>query len=513
MKYRALKRQHPDFDPEVLEEYAALAAGGRAVRKLIKTFLVQNEFEPKEVYERRCREAYYTNYAGPMVGYFKGYLFTSPSKISLKGGAPLDKVYQTFKESCDADGSDFDSFMSKRFAEALTKGAAYWRVNFPDGLTPGMTIGDRDAAGLGLPTLVAIPTENIVHWKRDTTDGPPEDAPFLWLVEHEHIVELVDFEDDEPTTTLRWTRWHRDEPPKRWEVVFTGTKKIGDDDDIPEVDAPADIQGECPIVELRLPPHLWLMQHVGEPQVEHFRQQNALSWALKRSAFTMPVFSGMKDKRKAPKLGTGRYLMLAEGEKLDWPGPSQTPFDIITKELDRLKDEAHRVAQQMARGIDNNAAAIGRSGESKEQDAAATEVVLREYGRIETAAEERTLQKVAKGRGDDITFHVGGRDSYHLVDANAIAETALVTEGMKIPSRRYYIEKRKRMYRAEMPDLPEDARQEIDGDIEKNAPSDKQITQAAIPPPPVEIGKPGDVGGAEAAAVTDAKAKADKGAP
>ena len=45
----------------------------------------------------------------------------------------------------------------------------------------------------------------------------------------------------------------------------------------------------------------------------------------------------------------------------------------------RLKDEIYRVAQQMALGVENNAASVGRSAESKEVDSSSTETCLKAY--------------------------------------------------------------------------------------------------------------------------------------
>jgi hypothetical protein len=92
----------------------------------------------------------------------------------------------------------------------------------------------------------------------------------------------------------------------------------------------------------------------------------------------MPFFF-LKSKKSPPVMGAGYYGMLHIDERIEWPSPSGVPYAVIENRLTALKDEIHRVATQMARGVENNAAAIGRSGQSKQVDNTATEVVLKAY--------------------------------------------------------------------------------------------------------------------------------------
>jgi hypothetical protein len=71
----------------------------------------------------------------------------------------------------------------------------------------------------------------------------------------------------------------------------------------------------------------------------------------------------------------------------------------VGDEAQKLVEEIHRVADQMAAGISNNAAAIGRSGDSKEADMMATAVVLAALGDRVRKPILDVLDLVARARG------------------------------------------------------------------------------------------------------------------
>src|SRR6185295_614718 len=102
--------------------------------------------------------------------------------------------------------------------------------------------------------------------------------------------------------------------------------------------------------------------------------------------------------------------------------------------LSTLKDEIYRVATQMARGVDNNAAAIGRSGLSKQADASATERVLAAYGELVCEALEDTYQTISAARNDGLTISVKGMDAYDLADSATLIANAATTQTLGIPS-------------------------------------------------------------------------------
>jgi len=475
MKLRQLRRRHPEYDGETIQTYGDLFRGGRDFHKNVKRYLLQNDVEPQTVYDKRCKASHYLNYCGPIGGYFASLLFSSPMTY-ISDPVEADQWWAEWKEDVDQLGTDLDSFFHRQFVEALVKKHTFWRVDFPKALGDEPNKAAWQESGAGEAVIVDVPTENIINWRK------VEDR-YLWLMEYSKLEELIRPGDDEPTTTETWTLWNADGPNQRWRAVYTKANRPKDDDIIPEVDAPKTMLAGIPFVELCMPPELWLMNLLADGQLEHFRQRCALSWSIQRTCYAMPVFT-LKDKRKPPANGIGYYIMLGEGETLTYAAPPSAPYDTIQAYNQTLKDELHRVAQQMARGVENNAAAVGRSGMSKQADEHGTEVVLKAFGRLVREAVERTMNLIAEGRGGDVKWSISGMDAYRLADAKTIADTALVSDAIKVPSPTYRREMMKRVAYSQLPDLDQETKQAIAEEIEAGVNAEDLYPE---PPPMVPI--------------------------
>ena len=183
-----------------------------------------------------------------------------------------------------------------------------------------------------------------------------------------------------------------------------------------------------------------------------------------------------------PAQGAGYYLKMGVDEKVDYAAPPSAPFDTIQQYTQQLKDELHRVAQQMARGVENNAAAVGRSGQSKQSDEHGTEVVLKAYGRIVREAVERTMNLIAEGRGMSEKWSIGGMDAYRLADAKTIADTALVSDAIRVPSTTYRKEMLKRVAYSQLPDLDQCTKQLIADEIDEGVNAEDMMPEPPAMP-------------------------------
>lgn len=462
MKYKLLDRCHPDVDLKVLRAYQDLFEGGATLRARVQEYLPRNDMEPGAVYKKRCEQAHYLNYCASIANYFASALFTCPPVLKSDPEI-VDPFYATLKEDADGAGADLDAMLRDLVVRALVGRRAYLRVEFPastESLPPGASLADADRAGLRRARLVAVPTASVRNWRRDSNGS------FEWVLTHEHRTELVEIDDEGETVTEVWTQWYADGTARRWERARRATEKIRPDDDVPEVEPPHNPCRACPLVELVLPAELWLMNHLADPALELFRKRNALSWGIARTCYAMPWFF-LKDAKKPPTMGTGYYGMLGTDERVEWPSPPSTPFDVIRATVKELVQELHRVAQQMALGVDNNATALGRSGDSKAADHESTEVVLKAYGKRMREPLERVLDLVARGRGEAIDWSVGGMDVYDLADASTLTEMALTSDPLAIPSATYRRELFKAVAHAQLPNIDEAARQKIDQEIEQ----------------------------------------------
>jgi len=455
-----LQRKHSHYREDALQRRRDLFEGGEAFRERVKHYLLRNDMEPPEVYDRRCKSAHYVNYTAPLVNLFASWLFTDEPEVEphTQDGEKVepDAFYSRFCEDCDGLGTDDDAFLRARIVDSLVDDCAFWQVCFPKpGSTPE-SLAEWEQQGVGRATLRPIKARNVINWRRAKreTDGQP--GRLLWLLEYQRDEELLEITDADVTVTETWTLWRADGQHKRWSWSFPQSKPRKSNEDVPEIEAPYDPTGSLPIVDLCLPHELRLVEHLSSAQLEHFRKRCALSWGMDRTCYVMPVLK-TKARKTPPRMGAGYYLQLGTDESLEWPAPPSTPYDTIGGYIATLKDEIHRVAIAMAQGVDNNAAAIGRSGDSKQADANATEKVLFALGKFVVLVWERTLDLVSLGRGDAYQWTARGMDEYSIADVGTLVEQAVSAELLKIQSPTFQREMQTRLALATLGDGTDEA--------------------------------------------------------
>lgn len=458
MKYSLLQRTHPEVDLALLRRHQDLFEGGASFRARVADYLPKNDVEPVAVHRRRCERAHYLNYCASIANFFASALFTSPPVLASEP-EEVDPFYTVLREDADGVGTDLDAMLRDLVVRALVSRRGYVRVEFPEPSAEPTSLAEADDAGLRRARLVAVPTERVRHWRREPSGA------FAWVVEHECVTALEDFTDAEALVTETWTQWVADGTARRWQFTRRASERVRPDVEVPEVEPPHNPCGAIPLVELSLPAELWLLNHLADPALEHFRKRNALSWAIDRTCYAMAWFF-LKDAKKPPAMGAGYYGLLGVDERVEWPAPPSAPFDVIAENTRELVQELHRVAQQMALGVDNNASALGRSGDSKKADHEATEIVLKAYGQRMREPLERLMDLVSRGRGERITWSVRGMDVFDLADAATLTDMAVASDPLRIPSATYRRELFKSIAHAQLPHLDEDTRQKIDGEID-----------------------------------------------
>jgi hypothetical protein len=192
----------------------------------------------------------------------------------------------------------------------------------------------------------------------------------------------------------------------------------------------------------------------------------------------MPVLH-LKDDKRGEVFGTGYYLKLGVEEKLEWSAPPSTPFDAIRNEVDSQKDEIHRIVHQMAQGVNNNAAAVGRSGESKAADAEATRVMLEAIGSHVRETTEQLYNMLSKARGDKVVWSISGLSGYSVEDVEGMLNSASNAIRMVIPSETWGKEVRKRAALALVPEADQTTRDAIVAEIEANY-HDESVTSSSL---------------------------------
>jgi hypothetical protein len=184
---------------------------------------------------------------------------------------------------------------------------------------------------------------------------------------------------------------------------------------VPMVAAGVHTFGRVPLERFELPDGLWAMAKLEGPAREHLNKRCALSWGEIQTLLPelyeflgpeeggiMPISENQENSARALSQTRGQGYVQVRGaaDKAEFIGPDSAPFTHVMKSCDNVRDEMHRITHQMALSVDNSAAALGRSGDSKAQDKAATGVILTAVGILVRLHAEAILNLVSLARGD-----------------------------------------------------------------------------------------------------------------
>lgn len=426
VRYDALSTRNPGVDHGLLARYQALYEGGETFRAMIPDFMPMNPLEPTRFYALRKKSAFYRSYVGPIVDFFAAQLFAASFIVranSVDGSefVDADGFYGAFKEDCDGSGSDLASFMRARFTEALVQGASWILAELPsDGGQPAVDAAEWAARNLGRSTVKGLGPCDVLDWETG------DDGQLDWAITYSCEYKRPDPSMARSIKTERWRLYTRD-MVRTYELVGDPKKrKVTSATEVPLVDERPHRFTRVPLIPVRLPAGLWVMARCADAQVEHFRQSSALSWATRQACYPMAVFNAENPESEPTKItGAGYMHTIGKDEKISFVAPDTAPFDVIANQIKAQKDEIHRIAQQMANSVDNSAAALGRSGDSKAADASATEICLLAYGDVVKDAIEELYELISDGRGDTgVTFSIEGMTHFKLSDVSIMLDNA-----------------------------------------------------------------------------------------
>lgn len=480
MLRKDLDQKHPDYDADTWDRYWALYKGGKTFRANVAKFLPKNELEPEKTYGLRKRAACYRSYVGPVVDYFAAALFTSAPIARAKDSkgepvADVDQFYSDWKEDADGNGCDFHDFLRARFRDMLVRERAWWLVEMPaDPEWEALPEEMRDRAdwrkrGLDRACLRALKAQDVFDWECD------DRGRILWAITFSRTTARKSPTAGRNRVRDEWTVYDETHV-ETFAIEYAANKKPSENDDIPSEGRREHGFKRTPLVPMPAPDGLWLLDRVHDAQVEHFNLSSGLGWAIRRTCYAMPVFA-IRDRKHPPEMGTGYYLMIGENDKMEWAAPPSAPFDTIATEVKSQKDEIYRVAQQMALGVENNAAAVGRSADSKTADASATMTCLHAYAAPVRQAAEFTYELLSEGRGesDEYRWSIEGLDKFNLADAALAVANATQANMLDIPSRTFKRELHKNTADALLPGIDQKTRDIIHKEIEKGVEAESEL--------------------------------------
>lgn len=453
-----------------MRDLEALYDGDELFEKRLNTFLPQWEREPDDRYHLRKKNAFYRNYLGAIVDYFSALLFTSKPKTIARGVDTKEpkpdpgEYYDTFREDCDRTGTDLDAFFKDRLTDAMVHRCSWFSIEQPSlrtGEVDPESRADFEARKLGDCWLRPLDFDQVLDWETDDAGqlawvlvfscdmrraGPGASRNMVTNTWEHYLADRVD------TYSITFDKT---KPPTQETVVaLTGSRKHG--------------FGRVPVLSIDLPRALWAANRLRTPQIEHFRSSNAQAWSLKTSCYAMMVFNveSPEDFVKAT-VGPGRGWVLGVTEKAGWQAPPSEHFAALDANISAQKDEIFRLAHQMALGVENNAAAIGRTAESKSEDAQSTRVILLAYARKVKETIERVYDLIEARRGDKLKWSVEGLDDFADADLIGLVDQVVKLQSFgSIPSRTFRVQMFQKLAEGLLPDLDQATKSKIQTEIE-----------------------------------------------
>jgi hypothetical protein len=516
--YQELNTRHPccgDKQQRRIRRIRALYEGGERFEECLTEFLPQRQAEDDGLYSLRRREAHYKNYLGPIIDYFTALLFTGRPVAAAKDEAGEEvpepaEFFGEFREDCDRNGTDIDSFFKDRLTEALQTCCSWIVVEHPAEGQPVVDKAAFKAAGLDQCWLRKVDFEDVLDWETD------DSGALAWVLTHRKEAKRFGLASGRNQVTEIWDFYTADDVTT-YAITYDVKQPPKPEDSVAEVGKRPHRFGRVPVVPLTLPVGLWVGNRLDSAQLAHFRLSNAQTWGLSRTCYAMPIFKLEDPANRPPVMGAGYGVLLGVNESMEWSTPSKDGNDAFTplrEEIASHKDEIFRIAHQMALGVQNNAAAVGRSAESKTRDAEATRVVLLAYSRVVKEVMEIVYDLITTARGDGLTWSIEGLDDFAAADVVGLADMLQKIEDLGgIPSKTWNKLSKSRLAEAALPDVDQKTkaiiRKEIDEGVE-NAPdpADAEIEQAVRMHEALNAAKSG---GDRSGSGADAKADAGSG--
>lgn len=466
IKYKTLKERHVEYMADFWARCRALYAGGPKLlenNKLLEKIMPKHGEEDAKIYQERQKRAFYIPYAGSIIDKLVAELMSKPITFELEettnrvedGGLSgsedpedtqeeMPKYYADLIKNCGKPGGpkqSLNQLAREQMFTALQCRTAWTLVDMPKAPVNGYANrAEQDKAGGLNAYLCAIEPECVVDWEES------EDGDLEWVLVQDLICKRSAIQENRNTVTLRW-RYFTQSDWAVYELTYDKTKKPAgpsDADDAKLVDSGAHSFLKCPVRRMQLPEGLWAMGKLEAMARAHMNQRNALSWGQLKALFPVPVLYAMAPVNGDPisedmgraqqKHGQGFMRVLAEKDRLEYFSPDTAPYEVAMQDLAILRDEMHRVLHSMAQSVDNSAAAMQRSGESKAIDQAAAAVILRALGIFLREHLEELLGLVSTGRKDNNAFSAKGADNFDDVTLSQLVLDAVGIETVSIPS-------------------------------------------------------------------------------
>lgn len=501
LPYATLKQTHPTYDAEYWTQLRALYKGGRTLlrnKKLLKKVFPPHRDELPDIYEERCKRAFYIPYAGEIVDHILASLTAEPLEAKLadaEEGAPLPEFYAEFIKDCSPPGGqemNINQLVRKTMLDALQVQTGWVLLDLE---TPRdingqpikfASLKDQEKTSALEVYVDTLNAESVVDWEEDST------GELVWAIVHTAECRRGGISGSRNRTTERWVYWTQLDW-QVFEIAYDNDKPPRDKDVVPEVNGGLHTHGKVPLRRLCVPDGLWVMEKLEGLAREHFNKRSGLAWAELQTLlpelyeFLGPEVSAkggiiganQEDESRAVTQTRGQgYVQVRGGDDTAmFVGPDAAPFAHVLASCKDVRDEMHRVSHQMKLSVDNTAASMQRSGESKAHDKAAESVVLTFLGLLCREFLRGLMQDVSKARGEvELVdkWETKGMEKFDEVAVSDVVAQGVDLESVPIPSPTF---QRRFKYNLAKAVLGSEASQEdldkIEEELDKNIPDEQ----------------------------------------
>lgn len=471
MKYGLLKQRNPAYDAGYWALLSALYKGGKAAQAMAAAIIPKLPGERADRYAARLQSTAYIPYLSQIIDYFVSGLFSQDISVAppgdasnptTPGTAPSDNdPYLQFSQNADLKGTTFPMLLRKVFGTALLKRKAIVALDFPTSATAPGSAADEQAAGLARPYADELEVEKLIDWEYSdeiVVDSKVVGHTFSWAIIERQIVRRADPTKSRGLVRYEWKVWTVANGLVSWALFGKDLDPQNlpkDEDDIPQVGAGDTSFAQIPLVEIELPEGLWAGNKLCGIVSEHWSRRSALVMGENQALMAIPVMEvpdvvpgaggGLPDDttdaarknspvREAVNKG---YVTVPTGGKVYFAEPVGAAYEVVDKQLKDLKDEAFRVAHQMAMSADNSSSTMRRSGESKKADKSDLLIVLGELGKYARDLAVRVFACISKARGENIKWQAHGLDKFEIVDRQTVVDEAVQMDLVAIPSKTF----------------------------------------------------------------------------
>ena len=501
MRYGTLRQRNPAYSPERWEELADLYVGGYALLDKAARYMPKFVGESRERYRERLSAASYLAYMGQIADYFVANLFSQELVLGQAAdaadpttpGAPAmgDGFWSAFAHDADLRGTSLVKLLRGVLTTALIKGKALVVADLPAPADVAESRAEEEAAGRARGYAFEAAPEELVDWEPDDRGG------FSWAILNRQIIRRETPEASRDRVVEEFKVWTLQAGRASWQLFRTEPYKPGqppqDDVEVAQAGAGTTTFQQIPILQLEVPPGLWVGNKLGALAREHFQRRSALNAAENKSLFAIPyVKLGPEvtapgaalpaEVQQNPSRGRDPrgefnrrgYVVLGKDDDIGFAEPAGSAYQLVDGQLEKLVDEMFRVVHMMASSVSATKQALARAAASKAEDRRATEIVLGAYGALVRDFAKRIYDCLSVARGENVVWTAHGLDRFELEDRDGVLKEALSLDKVAVPSPTFRKTYKTRIALALVGNVPPETqeviRQEIERGVELEAP-------------------------------------------